>query len=124
MDTLTHAVSGAVAGIAFGENNKLARISLAKRALVVAIAAAAPDLDNLLALGNDPFLYLDHHRGITHSLILLPVWAALLGMVFARLFDLLTAKKEVMLLAGTGIAVHIAGDWIPAYGTMVFAPFL
>ncbi|MEE8119425.1 MAG: metal-dependent hydrolase [Gammaproteobacteria bacterium] len=122
MDTLTQAVSGAVVGIALGENNKLASISLAKRALIVALAAAAPDLDNLLALSGNPFLYLDHHRGITHSIVLLPVWAVLLGLLFAWLLKLKAAKKEVILLAGIGIAAHIAGDLITAYGTMVFTP--
>jgi len=38
-------------------------------------ACAAPDLDFVTGFAG-PVSYLENHRGVTHSLILLPLWAA------------------------------------------------
>lgn len=94
---------------------------LGRRMLVGFLAAAAPDLDFVVGYVG-PVEYLLHHRGVTHSLVLLPLWAYLL----ARLAAL--AWRDRPWRAGLGIigmalAIHIAGDWITSFGTVVFAPF-
>ena len=72
----------------------------------------------------DPVSYLTiYHRGITHSLILLPLWALLLATLFALLTR---GRYRWRMFAGVcalGIATHIVGDVITAFGTMIFAPF-
>lgn len=70
-----------------------------------------------------PVPYLVHHRGITHSVLLMPLWAWLLAVAFAwlgRRRFAWTAYYGVCLLA---LGIHILGDLITSYGTQVLAPF-
>ncbi len=150
MDTLTHAISGAL----------LARVACVRPAappmphevalvlspqgryaaawdhapghlmpwqamLVGALAAAFPDSDALAQLGGD-FYYLRHHRGITHSVLLAPLWALLLAWLCAQAFAITRQRpggwKALYAPALGGILLHIAGDWITPFGTMMLAP--
>jgi inner membrane protein len=123
MDTLTHAISGAVLGRATTGLDGTA-LTPRRRVAVGFIAAAFPDIDFALRPFVDPITFLGLHRGATHSLILLPLWALLLAWVFARLFRRDPYRpRDYLPLAAMGIAIHIAGDVITAYGTMIFAPF-
>jgi inner membrane protein len=121
MDTLTHAISGAVLGRATAGLDR-APLPVRRRVAVGFVAAAFPDIDFALRLVVDPITFLSLHRGVTHSLLLLPLWAALLAWVFARLFPN-GRPRDYLPLAAMGLAIHIAGDVITAYGTMIFAPF-
>lgn len=120
MDTLTHAISGAVLGRATtGIDGSSLR---ARRRLGVGfLAAAFPDVDFMLRLLVDPITFLNLHRGVTHSLILLPLWSLLLAWVFSRTFRGAPPGEYIALVA-MGIAIHIAADVITSYGTMIFAP--
>lgn len=82
--------------------------------------AAVPDVDFALLLFTGIFTYLNEHRGYTHSLVMLPVWAALLGAFAAKVSR--RSFKSMALLAAVAIAVHIAGDVITSYGTKLFKP--
>lgn len=123
MDTLTHALSGAL--LARATEPRAPRRDQLPRRLRMWVgfwAAAFPDSDFMLRF-IDPLTYLALHRGITHSIVLLPVWAvglALFFMLIARRRYSLQAFASVCAL---GIAVHIIGDVITAFGTMIFAPF-
>jgi inner membrane protein len=80
-----------------------------------------PDLDILLA----PFsseLYLMHHRGETHSLLMVPLWAWLLSWIFSRMFRTPGGWRDIYALSAVALLVHIFGDWITGYGTQLFAP--
>jgi inner membrane protein len=121
MDTLTHAISGAVLGRATAGLDRAA-LPVRRRALVGFVAAAFPDIDFALRLVVDPITFLNLHRGVTHSLLLLPFWAALLAWLFARFFPDSRARAYFP-LAAMALAIHIAGDVITTYGTMIFAPF-
>jgi hypothetical protein len=77
MDTVTHAISGAVIGIATGRRGEVH--TLRRRAMWGALFAAFPDSDIAILLFTDHFTYLNAHRGLTHSIFMLPLWAALLG---------------------------------------------
>lgn len=121
MDTLTHALSGALVARVLPATRGP---TLSAHAVLAAGAASAlfPDLDFALRLV-DTLTYLNHHQGVTHSLLLWPLWSVMLAFVFARLTrrpDTWRAYLPIT-LAGTGI--HIAGDLITAYGTQLFAPF-
>ena len=74
MDTLTHALSGALLARATAPDPARARITTAARMAAGAFAAAFPDTDFFLAYVS-PVAYLTGHRGITHSIFLLPIWA-------------------------------------------------
>jgi inner membrane protein len=92
------------------------------QALAVGFAAAAfPDGDVVLKLVSD-VAYLRGHRGVTHSLLMLPLWALLLGLLAAVVFRRRDAWRRYSWLAAAALAIHVAGDWITQFGTMLLAP--
>lgn len=121
MDPLTHALSGALLLRATAPSSQMqAGIPLRIRVAAGFAAAAFPDVDVALRL-IDTLTYLNWHQGPTHSLLLLPVWAWLLARLFSRFWGKYHWKM-FYLPACLGIAIHIAGDLITAYGLMLFAP--
>ena len=122
MDTLTHALSGALLVRATEAGDAPARaLSRATRMWVGFWAAAFPDSDFVLRF-IDPLMYLTTHRGVTHSVVLLPVWALALGVTFFYLTRRRYSWRALTVVAGLGIGAHIVGDVITAFGTMMFAP--
>ena len=122
MDTLTHALSGALIGRATAPRAQTPdTLPLRRRVLIGAAAAAFPDLDFITGYLS-PLSYIYYHRGITHSLVLLPVWALLLALLFAALWRGRPGWRAYYGIAAIGIATHIAGDLITSFGTMIFAP--
>jgi inner membrane protein len=122
MDTLTHALSGAL--LARATEPKSPRPGQLPRRLRMWVGfwtAAFPDSDVVFSFA-DPLAYLALHRGVTHSIIFLPLWAA--GLAF--LFSLITRRrypwKAFVGVCMLGIAIHIVGDLITAFGTMILAP--
>lgn len=121
MDTLTHALSGALLARATAPKDTPPR-SLPRRIAAGFLACAAPDLDFVTGwLG--PVSYLENHRGVTHSLILLPLWALPLSWVLAKLLREPGGWRPLYGITAMAIGLHIAGDLITSYGTMVLAPF-
>jgi inner membrane protein len=131
MDTLTHALSGALLARALaapGERpNALPErwfgppLTVAQAVTVGTVAAAFPDIDFVLAWVSD-LAYLRGHRGITHSVLLWPLWSALLGLIMAGLFRRPHLWKRASWIAASGLGIHIVGDWITQFGTMLLAP--
>jgi inner membrane protein len=150
MDTLTHALSGALVArlLATAHEDTLGAAAplsgpatsgrfsapwdghaggprLWQFVLTGFIAGAFPDIDSLAQLAGD-VAYLRHHRGITHSLLALPLWAALLACLMASVFAATRAQrggwKSLYLVCASALALHIAGDWITQFGTMLLQP--
>lgn len=121
MDTLTHALSGALLARATAPTSTANTIPLRRRVAIGALAAAFPDID-IVASWLSPLSYLYHHRGVTHSLVMLLVWAVLLSWLCAKFWRGGPAWRAYAGVITWSIAAHIAGDWITAFGTMVFAP--
>jgi len=124
LDTLTHALSGALLG------RFMARAPSDERqpkvwqmVLAGGLAATFPDLDFVLGYVSE-LTYLRGHRGVTHSFILLPVWAFLLAWLMPRLLRARSVGwRRFYAVACAGIAIHILGDLITQFGTMILAPF-
>ncbi len=91
------------------------------RMLVATLAAAFPDIDFVLNW-IDPLIYLNLHRGHTHSLLLLPLWALLLAWLLRILYRGRFSLAALWRVCALGIAMHIAGDIITVYGTRIFMP--
>jgi len=126
MDTLTHALSGALLARAtepasYDKDRHADQLPRRLRMWVGAWSAAFPDSDFVVSFVNS-YSYLTVHRGVTHSILMLPLWA--MGLAF--LFRLITRQRYAWrAFVGTcalGIAAHIAGDIITSFGTMVLAP--
>jgi inner membrane protein len=131
LDTLTHALSGALLGRALTPSRPATSARLQRwfgppvpvwQGVTLGFAAAAfPDSDFVLRFVSD-LAYLRGHRGVTHSLVMLPFWALLLGWLASLAFGRRDALRRYVLLAAAAIAIHIAGDWITQFGTMLLAP--
>src|SRR5438034_9120063 len=118
MDTLTHALSGALLARATASEEPRA---IPRRIAAGFFACAAPDLDFVFGYAG-PVQYLLNHRGITHSLVLLPLWALGLSWLLAKILREPRGWKALYGISALAIAAHIAGDLITSYGTMVLAP--
>ena len=120
MDTFTHALSGALLARATAPKHEPPD-ALVRRVAAGFLACAAPDLDFVAgALG--PVAYLEHHRGVTHSVVMLPLWALALSWLLALVVREPRGWRALYGVASLGIGAHIAGDVITSYGTQVLAP--
>jgi inner membrane protein len=70
-----------------------------------------------------PTAYLAQHRGVTHSLILLPLWALVFSWILAKILREPRGWRALYGITAMSLALHIAADVITSFGTMVFAPF-
>lgn len=128
MDPITHAASGAVAMLAL-------RRRPPRAVLAGALAAAAPDIDILF--GNDPLTTLLLHRGITHALAAVPVFALLLALAALPLLRGGSSERIYLSSSAPGrwsfpavwfcmacmLLLHIWLDCVTTYGTLIFLPF-
>lgn len=135
MDTITHGLSGALLGRSL--SNKVKKLKPKTFILIGAFAATFPDFDFLFRLISQES-YLANHRGITHSFLIMPIWAFLISYFFSLLLrkKLLLHKdwieegvthneviKETFLLTYLGLLIHVVADIITSYGTMILSPF-
>src|SRR5689334_4217453 len=121
MDTLTHALSGALLARATASKDAPPR-SLPRRIAAGFLACASPDLDFVVGWFG-PVAYLENHRGVTHSLLLLPLWALGLSWLLAKILREPGGWRALYGITAMAIGAHVAGDLITSYGTMILAPF-
>jgi inner membrane protein len=95
--------------------------ALPRRVAAGFFACAAPDLDFVIGFVG-PVEYLLSHRGVTHSLILLPLWALLFSWILAKLLREPGGWRAFYAVTALSLLVHIVGDLITSFGTMIFAP--
>ncbi len=121
MDTLTHVLTGALiaraaapARVAPGTPGQRARMAAG------AIAAGFPDIDFVLRAVDTLWYLAEAHQSVTHSLVLLPLWAWLIARGCGWFTGL--GWRGFFTPAVLGLAIHIAGDLLTAYGTMILYP--
>jgi inner membrane protein len=95
--------------------------SLPRRVAAGFLACAAPDLDFVLSYAG-PVVYLEQHRGVTHSVLLLPLWALLLSWLLAKILREPRGWRALYGVTALALAAHIVGDLITGFGTVLFAP--
>ena len=120
MDTLTHALSGALIARATAPKDAAPR-SIPRRVAAGFLACAAPDLDFVIGFVG-PVEYLLAHRGVTHSVLLLPAWALLYSWILAKLLREPGGWRALYGVTALVLLAHIVGDLITSFGTMIFAP--
>jgi membrane-bound metal-dependent hydrolase YbcI (DUF457 family) len=140
MDTITHGIAGALITKAFlasghskendtqpagswrGKNSASAAVWTAT------LGAVFPDSDSVLDfLDPTGMSVITEHRGLTHSLVLLPIWALLLGAATWWLLKRRTGHSppriaSLTLAYAVGIGSHILLDLINSWGTMIWMP--
>lgn len=140
MDTFTHGIVGALIGKAFfgGEDrpalflateSSTVSSSPTARAAIVActVGSIFPDIDVFAgAIAKNPLAIIEWHRNITHSLVVLPLWAVLLTVISRPLarragWQLPSGPKLAGIFAA-GLLSHIFLDLITNFGTMAFSP--
>ena len=116
MDNLTHSFMGVMLSRA-----GLNRLTPHATPLLL-LAANIPDVD-LVALTGGPENYFHHHRGLTHSLIMTPLMAAV-AVVFVWPF----VRKSLRILPALAVALagvlsHLLLDWTNHYGIRLLLPW-
>ncbi|MCK5190308.1 MAG: metal-dependent hydrolase [Methylococcales bacterium] len=121
MDTLTHALIGAVTARAC---TKVKKEKSRDHSLmfVAALAAAFPDIDYLLFWVNPYRFITEWHRGLSHSLVMLPVWSALLSTAAFLVIKRQIPYRVIFGYCSLGLLTHIIVDLITLYGLKVFTP--
>ncbi|MDN7246104.1 metal-dependent hydrolase [Planococcus shenhongbingii] len=120
MDTITHTLFGLTL---YGTVDKKEMDKNHKRAyLVTAVGASLiPDIDVISRLWDTAGQYQMWHRGITHSIFVTPLWAALLFLICAVLFK--TKDKRLFFLGWLAVVIHDTSDLFNAWGTGYLEPF-
>jgi len=113
MDPLTHAISGAALARAFP-----ASPLPAKQLFFLVLLTMSPDADIVLRFFSET-LYLTHHRGLTHSILLIPLWGWLIFSLSSRRIK---ESPYMPWLIGAALLMHILLDLITTFGTMILAP--
>lgn len=121
MDPFTQAALGAVTA------RSVAPADMAKGVLAAgAVLGAAPDLDVLFSVGGDFFDNLVHHRGYTHSLIVLAAVGPLFGhWLWRRYGDGRRWRRRHwwwLAVATLALLSHPLLDWLTPYGTQLLLP--
>jgi len=122
MDTVTHGIVGALIGKGyFSERHGRAAIFAAT------LGAVFPDVDVVVeAVSRDPLSIVKYHRGITHSFVAMPFFAAGLAWLtrwIARRRGIEVPSQGVLtLIYLAAIASHILLDGMTSFGTRMWTP--
>jgi len=116
VDTITQAALGAVIG-ELGWRRSLG----ARAGLFGLICGLLPDADIVAAI-TGPWNNLAFHRSWTHSLLVLPLAAPLVGLAARRAFRDDGPSRPWMHLAFWGLITHPLLDVCTTYGTQLLAP--
>jgi inner membrane protein len=117
VDPLTHGLLGAtIAQAAFGR-------SLGRRALAWgAFGAMLPDVDMALIPFAGPMGEWTYHRGLTHSLLVVPFAALGLAALVSRLTATAERFRTWLALSFVALLSHPLLDFCTTYGTQLLAP--
>lgn len=123
MDPVTHLLAGALAGATLTPGAQAGRQRpLLQAMLAGAVAGIFPDIDYLALAGGDTLYMLNNHRGYTHSLLLLPLWATLLACPLKWSSGHRLGLKPCLAIAALALTTHILLDLITPYGTRILMP--
>src|SRR5260370_18242561 len=131
MDAITHGIAGALIGKAVfrGEDMFAARPMNRRRIMTwsLMLGAIFPDSDVIRDFfSSDKLLIVTWHRSITHSLVMLPLWALLLAGITRAIANWRKWEAPSFLaltgIYAAGILSHIQLDLVTSFGTMIWSP--
>lgn len=126
MDTITHVLLGT--GIAQAMQPKYVRNNAAKTPKprhwlgAGALAALVPDADHLFVIFGGPLLELELHRGISHSLVMAPLWIGLASFILGNWIFRPIGWRALLPMVSAIFVSHVLLDALTGYGTQLFAP--
>lgn len=113
MDPITHGIVGAALSSFSGETISL----LNPLTIGGALGAMAPDLDVVVRFYKDDAYYMEHHRGISHSLPFLAAYSvAIAGALSLTGFGGTHGFLSILLWTFIGALSHTGMDILNAYG--------
>ena len=128
MDTITQGLLGA-ATAQLGFRQRIGKDAT----WLAALAGIVPDLDifvqplmTLSGRETDDFTRTVIHRGISHSLVMVPVFSLLITLLWRRFRRSSKSPKPFALLYAcvfVALLSHPLLDWTTSYGTQLLAPF-
>jgi inner membrane protein len=116
MDNLSHSLTGLALARA-GLNRLTPRATL-----LLLLSANIPDID-IVALGKSQFAYLEVHRGLTHSLVAIPLLALACVLLVAAIYRQRLPWLQAWLACCAGVVSHLLLDWTNNYGIRLLLPF-
>lgn len=131
MDTITHGIAGALIGKAVFRGEDMFAPHAMNRGRIITwalmLGAIFPDADTLRDIfSSNELLLITWHRSLTHSLVLLPLWALLLAGItrwFARSREWEAPSFAALTgIYAAGILSHILLDLMTTFGTMIWSP--
>jgi inner membrane protein len=118
MDILTQGLVGGVLA------QSLARKNERKIATLVGVVAGLlADADILIRSSSDPLLNIEYHRHFTHSLVFIPVGAAIAMLLLWPFVRRHLSAGRLYLFSLAGYSMSGALDAFTSYGTHLFWPF-
>jgi len=124
MDNITHTLTGlAISQAGFNRKTRFAT-------LAILVGSNLPDIDFVSGFWGGA-TYLQHHRGITHSIVGVIVLGIALGVAFYLLGRKLRSKASgpplnaawLLLACCVATGVHLLMDFTNSYGVRPFLPF-
>jgi membrane-bound metal-dependent hydrolase YbcI (DUF457 family) len=131
MDTITHGIAGALIGKAVFRGEDMFRANPMNRGRLITwslmLGAIFPDSDVIRDfLSSDKLLIVTWHRSLTHSLLLLPLWALLLAAITRALAGWrkweAPSFRALSVIYAAGLLSHILLDLVTTFGTMIWSP--
>ncbi|MFC0271691.1 metal-dependent hydrolase [Metabacillus herbersteinensis] len=124
MDTSTHVAMGfGLAGLAYLDPAVSSNSELANAVLLgTVIGSNAPDFDYVIKLVKGNGLYIEHHRGASHSIPALFLWTIFLSGIL-YLFSVSVPILPLMYWTFLAVSLHVLFDVFNAYGTQAGKPF-
>lgn len=128
MDNLTHGLVGLAIGALRRPDGGPGRdrpFSPTDKAVLFAsvVAAELPDLDTLLPAANEVMHALHAHRGISHALVITPLWALVAAGLACAIFRGARAGPAFAYALGAVIFAHVGPDLWTGWGTRALLPF-
>ncbi|GAB7388072.1 metal-dependent hydrolase [Bacillaceae bacterium] len=120
MDTVTHTLFGLAI---YGAVKKDGMTKPLKRALFFAsvVGSQIPDSDVAVSLTETGRIMEQMwHRGITHSLFAVPIWACLLAFLARRFWKV--RDRSIFYAALVAVAIHVLSDAMNTWGTGLLEP--
>ncbi|WP_017727630.1 metal-dependent hydrolase [Halalkalibacterium ligniniphilum] len=119
MDTVTHTLFGLT--IYGGINKEGMSEKLKKAYFLTAVGGSQiPDIDVISQLWDTEGQYQMWHRGITHSLFMVPVWALILIIISYLIWRV--KDRRLFYIGMLAVFIHNTSDLFNAWGTGYFEP--
>lgn len=124
MDTSTHIVMGfTLGGLAFLDPIVSEQETFAQAVLIgTVIGSNAPDFDYGIKLVKGNGMYVEHHRGLSHSIPALFLWSLIITCVISLFYSFISVA-HLFGWVFLSVVIHVGMDILNAYGTQAGRPF-